>query len=77
MTADLPMHHRAEILKADLFTHELDPIEPSKHFLDAGEPGRGLLVFTAPNQSSAFSAAVRPGSMRVCISGVPISRSDV
>jgi hypothetical protein len=29
----------------------------------------------APHQSGAFSAAVRPGSMRACMSGVPISRS--
>jgi hypothetical protein len=35
-----------EAMKGYLLAHEADPIEPPKHFLDTGEPGRGLLVFT-------------------------------
>jgi hypothetical protein len=35
-----------EALKGYLRSQEVDPIEPPKHFLDAREPGRDLLVFT-------------------------------
>jgi hypothetical protein len=35
-----------EAVKGYLLAHEFDPIEPLKHCLDTGEPGRGLLVVT-------------------------------